>query len=169
MNILNQKIKLSFGQPKYFFSKSSKTGQEIVVCKLPVSPQTPEIETSKSVLDRFYLSFLLPEAFVMKAKAIVSKNDVYSKEKGMKIALAKAESAAYSQCAGILNENYTKLATCLCESEKDFHNKANRVIRHNSEYINKLADSSCESKRDFYNKANRAFRHNSECINKPAK
>ena len=151
MNIVYQKIKLSFGQPKYFFSKSSKTGQEIVVCELPVFPKTPEIETPKSsyglksinniafMLTRFDLSFLLPEAFVMRAKAIVSKNDLYSKEKGMKIALAKAESAAYSQCEGILNENYTKLAKCLCESKKDFHNKANRVVRHNSEYINKLA------------------------------
>ena len=151
MNILNQKIKLSFGQPKYFFSKSSKTGQEIVVCELPVFPTTPEIETSKSayglksinnislMLTRFGLPFLLPEAFVMRAKAIVSKNDVYSKEKGMKIALAKAESAAYSQCASILNKNCTKLATCLCESNKDFHDKANRVVHHNSEYINKLA------------------------------
>lgn len=132
-----------------FFSKSSKTGQEIVVCELPVFPKTPEIETHKStyglksisafMLTRFDLSFLLPEAFVMRAKAIVSKNDVYSKEKGMKIALAKAESAAYTQCADLLNENCTKLADCLCESKKDFHNKANRVVRHNSEYINKIA------------------------------
>lgn len=151
MNIVYQKIKLSFGQPKYFFSKSSKTGQEIVVCELPVFPKTPEIETPKSsyglksinniavMLTRFDLSFLLPEAFVMRAKAIVSKNDVYSKEKGMKIALAKAESAAYSQCASILNENCAKLAGCLCESREDFCNKANRVVCHNSEYINKLA------------------------------
>lgn len=149
MNILNQKIRLSFGQPKYFFSKSSKTGQEIVVCQLPVYSKTPEIEIPKSVYElksirdfrrtRFDLSFLLPESFIMKAKATVSQHDVYSKEKGMKIALAKAESAAYSQCASILNENCAKLAGCLCESREDFRNKANRVVCHNSEYINKLA------------------------------
>lgn len=152
MNILYQKIKLSFGEPQYFFTKSSKTGQKTVVCKLPVIPQIPMVESKDHAygMEPMYehmthvscydMDFLLPAPFVMTAKATVSKNDVYSKEKGMKIALAKAESAAYTKCANILNANYTKLTDGLYEALKDFCDKTNRVVGHNDEYINKLTE-----------------------------
>ena len=152
MNILYQKIKLSFGVPEYFFTKSSKTGQETVVCKLPVIPQIPMVEAKDGAygmepmyermtrMSCYDMDFLLPVPFVMTAKATVSKNDVYSKEKGMKIALAKAESAAYTKCANILNANYTKLTDGLYEALKDFCDKTNRVVGHNDEYINKLTE-----------------------------
>lgn len=152
MNILYQKIKLSFGVPEYFFTKSSKTGQETVVCKLPVIPQIPIVEAKDGAygmepmyerttqMSCYDMDFLLPVPFVMTAKATVSKNDVYSKEKGMKIALAKAESAAYTKCANILNANYTKLTDGLYEALKDFCDKTNRVVGHNDEYINKLTE-----------------------------
>lgn len=152
MNILYQKIKLSFGEPQYFFTKSSKTGQETVVCKLPVMPQLPVVEARNNAygMEPVYemmsnlschdMDFLLPTPFFMTAKATVSKNDVYSKEKGMKIALAKAESAAYTKCANILNANYTKLTDGLYEALKDFCDKTNRVVGHNDEYINKLTE-----------------------------
>lgn len=152
MNILYQKIKLSFGVPEYFFTKSSKTGQETVVCKLPVIPQIPMVEAKDGAygmepmyecmtqMSCYDMDFLLPVPFIITAKATVSKNDVYSKEKGMKIALAKAESAAYTKCANILNANYTKLTDGLYEALKDFCDKTNRVVGHNDEYINKLTE-----------------------------
>lgn len=76
------------------------------------------------------------------------KNDEYSKEKGIKIALAKAEISAYRMASKLLIKEWAETNTeyldftgnnpTVCKEINDFYHKTLRIIEHNQNYIKNL-------------------------------
>lgn len=64
----------------------------------------------------------------------LSPSDTYDKNKGRRIAQAKAEIKAYKECLRINKLNTTRLLRHI-NAYEDFRIKANSVIVHNEKYI----------------------------------
>lgn len=97
------------------------------------------IVKGNSVLCRLYCKGRHIGEFLAVGRAICSDEDKFDANKGMKIALARAEMNAYKRA-------YKHIKPCL-ENDKrivktlsDFCDKALHCIEHNKEYIKKISE-----------------------------
>lgn len=75
--------------------------------------------------------------------AVCHPEDEYDKEKGRKIALAKAEAKAYKKVAAKLEKRFAYIENLieLCRPLHDgFIDKANSCVAHNAEYVDRIAN-----------------------------
>ncbi len=123
------KIKLSFGSVKYFFKGNTITA----VIKVTI----PETLKWVKCLDSYL--YIGDNKFTAVGIAVCHPTDQYDKEKGMRIARARAESNAYVRFKEILS----KQIKCVDDFELSLivaKNKSDEYIQHQKDYIESLLD-----------------------------
>lgn len=122
MNIDREDFRMSALSTEYFYNRQNVT-VELVACL-----------TAPLVFD----DLIGPVIKRVKQTAKCHPDDPYSLEKGKKIALAKAESKAYSLLAKELEKKYNYLLDFI-ETMKplkdDFLEKTEKCVKHNEGYI----------------------------------
>lgn len=123
-------IKISFDEPKYHIDLVNK----VVVCILKGVPKLPNAIdwTSCSFTDSYF-----PDKYIAKGVARLNPGDIFDEEKGMKVALAKAENKIYSMLGDDLKDYMTGVKR-IEKQCKDFLYKATKVISHNDLYLAKF-------------------------------
>ena len=128
-------ISISFnveGEPQYFVDEKKKRVTCVLSARLntPVPVDYPGVETP----------MITPQLYKVSARANCSDKDVFNAERGMRIALAKAEMKVYRQAAEYIvreSEFILHMATACT----DFLTNAAAFAWHNTGHIEALSDT----------------------------
>lgn len=122
-------IKISFKEPRYYTD-----GNSVTKCFLSFSVKLPH--KIQAVVD-----FLKGQGVMSKcpttanALAIVTRGDSFNSTKGKKVALAKAENAAYVKVCNWLYSGYQHLEDSIMIPIENFNVKVDKTIEHNDDYL----------------------------------
>lgn len=128
-----ESFKLSFNSnPKYYVNTKKKK----VTCILSATFLVPSFTADD-------YKTILPNMFSLdiqaKGVAKCSKNDDFDVNRGMHIALAKAEMKAYRGAKDYLNECAGTIVA-MAKMANDFFAKADYFLKHNKEHVEVLSD-----------------------------
>lgn len=132
-------IKLSFGTsgenaPKYFVNPEKKK----VTCVLTAELLIPDCEYTGNNLYS-YLPYVPGKKIKVSAAAKCSDKDEFDVNRGMHIALAKAEIAAYDAAFNYIVEQAMPFID-IADMATKFLDKAVYCVRHNTEHVEVLSD-----------------------------
>ena len=127
---MHNEIKLSFSDYQYYINYAKKT----VTCKVSCRLHMPNNVTDIYNIMRYALDLPYINTFTQRATAHLNPTDKFDDEVGVKIARAKAESAAYKKVEKALNMLLRTMSEVNIQT-LSFTHKANNVITHNDEYI----------------------------------
>jgi hypothetical protein len=120
------------GEPEYFIDNEKKK----VTCVITGTFVTPTISSWDAIGDTPLIS---ANKFKVIGRAICSDKDVFDAERGMRIALAKAELKAYRAARDYIKEE-TQWVRYIANKSMEFIAKADAFEKHNAEHINVLSD-----------------------------
>lgn len=121
-------IKLVVAHKEYYYNGNNVTCKAYYYVKMPLILENMIGTINDNVI----------------ATAVCHKDDTYVKEIGEKIALAKAESKAYSKVRKKMSNTLKMLfgpMVIAVEMANCFYTKAFRACSHNHEYINRISNT----------------------------
>ena len=140
MNIVRSNFKLSFTEVEFHTNVSRKTGKTVVTCTLSGTIRQPEIIDQGTMILNALPFWDVLSNFSVTGKAVCSVKDENQIEIGKAVAQAKAEAKCYETVSKMLHKRVTDGCAILIKALGDFENKADRVIKHNKEYIDQVSD-----------------------------
>lgn len=128
---MRNNIKISFEKPIY--TVDEKNG--VVVCVLKYKADAP----SNVIFASSGTIYSSPwyDTYSVKAIARVRDNDKFDANVGKKVSLAKAENLAYSHVNDLVKSAHISMCRSLY-AIRSFYRKANKVKKHNIEYMKKF-------------------------------
>lgn len=123
-----EKIKISFGDPRYIINQHKHTVTCIVRYEIKGNPKVMAMIRSLMAANDIWPKF---EAVGV---AYLSPGDTYNEEAGLSVARAKAESNAYFHVQRCIDRTVCEFMGIM-PSLQEFENKCTGVIDHNNRYI----------------------------------
>lgn len=128
------KFKLSFNEPDFFVNEEKGVVTCVMDCYLKGVDQVLN-HMANNVYGYYNHDNPIGGNFTITASAKLDPQDKFDKEKGKKVARAKAESKAYKRISKSLLHVIEKYCEKLGNNLAEFETKALGVIEHNDRYI----------------------------------